>query len=156
MLCFSADWHNPVQWSHYADKHKGVCLGFDVPDELLTRVRYTKMPPRLDWSAIDEGQTALGEAQMLRWLSTKYVHWIYENEWRVFPSLETPDARGLYFKDFDSSLKLRQILVGPMSPTTRADVANALNGLEGVEAWKTRLAFRGYGVVRQLDSSMWH
>ena len=25
MLCFSKGWHNPVQWSHYTDKHKGIC-----------------------------------------------------------------------------------------------------------------------------------
>ncbi|NDP48093.1 MAG: DUF2971 domain-containing protein [Sulfuriferula multivorans] len=33
LLCFSESWHNPVLWSHYADKHRGVCLGFDIPDE---------------------------------------------------------------------------------------------------------------------------
>ena len=30
LLCFSANWSNPVQWSHYADHHRGICLGFDV------------------------------------------------------------------------------------------------------------------------------
>src|SRR4051812_14453020 len=40
-VCFSSDWRNPVLWSHYADKHKGMCLGFDVPDEKIVPVRYT-------------------------------------------------------------------------------------------------------------------
>src|SRR5882724_8377120 len=40
LLCFSRSWHNPVLWSHYAAKHTGVCLGFDVPDELLGSVSY--------------------------------------------------------------------------------------------------------------------
>ena len=35
LLCFSRDWHNPVQWSHYAAKHTGMCLGFDIPNEHL-------------------------------------------------------------------------------------------------------------------------
>lgn len=26
VLCFSRKWSNPVLWSHYADKHKGICL----------------------------------------------------------------------------------------------------------------------------------
>jgi hypothetical protein len=30
LLCFSESWRNPVQWSHYAQSHKGVCLGFDI------------------------------------------------------------------------------------------------------------------------------
>jgi hypothetical protein len=55
MLCFSRDWHNPVQWSHYADKHRGICLGFDVPDSLLVPVQYTKEPPKLNWDAIELG-----------------------------------------------------------------------------------------------------
>jgi hypothetical protein len=24
-------------WSHYGDRHKGICLGFDVPDNEFTR-----------------------------------------------------------------------------------------------------------------------
>ena len=42
ILCFSKSWDNPVQWSHYADGHKGLCLGFDIPDDLglLTKVKY--------------------------------------------------------------------------------------------------------------------
>ena len=30
ILCFSENWNNPVMWAHYADRYKGVCLGFDV------------------------------------------------------------------------------------------------------------------------------
>ena len=42
LLCFSKSWDNPVQWTHYTDKHKGLCLGFDVPhpDWLLAEVNY--------------------------------------------------------------------------------------------------------------------
>ena len=40
ILCFSKRWDNPVQWAHYADRHKGLCLGFDIPDERLTKVDY--------------------------------------------------------------------------------------------------------------------
>ena len=41
VICFSRSWHNPVLWSHYAEKHKGVCFGFDIPDDVLLPVRYT-------------------------------------------------------------------------------------------------------------------
>ena len=41
LLCFSRDWHNPVQWSHYADRHWGLCLGFDVSDESVGSVTYS-------------------------------------------------------------------------------------------------------------------
>lgn len=41
LLCFSTKWKNPVMWSHYADKHRGLCLGFDVADESLAPVSYS-------------------------------------------------------------------------------------------------------------------
>ena len=40
LLCFSKNWDNPVQWAHYADKHKGLCLGFDVASSLCIKVDY--------------------------------------------------------------------------------------------------------------------
>src|SRR2546429_474927 len=30
VLCFSRDWQNAMLWSHYGDKHKGICLGLDI------------------------------------------------------------------------------------------------------------------------------
>ena len=30
LLCFSQNWKAIPQWSHYAERHRGVCLGFDV------------------------------------------------------------------------------------------------------------------------------
>lgn len=41
VLCFGTKWVSPVMWAHYADKHAGVALGFDVPDKLLTKIQYT-------------------------------------------------------------------------------------------------------------------
>jgi hypothetical protein len=155
MLCFSSDWHNPVQWSHYAEKHRGICLGFDVPDDLLVQVRYAKMPPQLDWNAIESGGE-LGRAEMLRWSSTKFEHWVYEDERRVFLALEEADDDGRYFADFGDQLVLRELLIGPESKVSHADVQHALNGLRNIEVWKTRLAFRGYKIVRQHDKTMWY
>src|SRR5437879_3144630 len=40
VLCLSRSWNHILMWSHYGDKHKGICLGFDVLDELTTEVTY--------------------------------------------------------------------------------------------------------------------
>ena len=40
MLCFSKSWQDPVLWSHYANRHHGICLGFDVEDELVPVSRW--------------------------------------------------------------------------------------------------------------------
>lgn len=40
IICFSNSSQSPVQWAHYADRNKGVCLGFDVRSDLLTDIEY--------------------------------------------------------------------------------------------------------------------
>src|SRR5712664_3511303 len=40
MISFSKGWRNPLLWSHYADKHRGMCLGFDIDDRGLKQVNY--------------------------------------------------------------------------------------------------------------------
>jgi hypothetical protein len=47
LLCFGADWSSSVMWSHYADKHKGICLGFDVRRSLLHHSQQETEIPRL-------------------------------------------------------------------------------------------------------------
>ena len=44
LICFSKSWHNPLMWGHYAEKHTGMCLGFDVPDNVLAPVIYATRP----------------------------------------------------------------------------------------------------------------
>jgi hypothetical protein len=41
MICFGATWDNPMMWAHYADKHSGICLAFDVDDTLVSIIDYT-------------------------------------------------------------------------------------------------------------------
>ena len=42
VLCFSRTWSNPVLWSHYGERHKGICLGFVVPDECINKINYVE------------------------------------------------------------------------------------------------------------------
>src|SRR5262249_37228952 len=40
LLSFSEDWVEPLLWSHYAARHRGICLGFNIPRNLLEAVQY--------------------------------------------------------------------------------------------------------------------
>jgi hypothetical protein len=41
IISFSRKWQNPVLWSHYADSHKGIALGFDITgDNILSEIKY--------------------------------------------------------------------------------------------------------------------
>nr|WP_092231192.1 DUF2971 domain-containing protein [Bradyrhizobium sp. Gha] len=39
-VSFSENWIDPVMWSHYADRHKGICLGFTLPRSAIQRIEY--------------------------------------------------------------------------------------------------------------------
>lgn len=160
ILCFSKRWSNPVQWSHYADKHRGLCLGFEVPDALLQPVSYTAK--RLISEAdqlltTDYAVNGDNEATILKLLSTKYSHWKYENEVRCFVGLLDKDPEsGLYFIGFSDDLRLVQVSVGARSDLSREEVAAALGLLRNtVRVFKARLAFKSFKVVRNRDESLW-
>jgi hypothetical protein len=154
LLCFSRDWHNPVQWSHYAEQHRGLCLGFDIPDEMLTEVTYIAKRPLPDMVRL-AGTGLQAQAEMLRVLTTKFSHWRYENEVRVFVDLTDPIG-SLYFADFGPSLALREVIVGARCEATRANIAAALGPLaSAVKTRKARLAFRSFRVVEQKQRALW-
>jgi hypothetical protein len=157
MLCFSRSWRNPVQWSHYAAKHLGLCLGFDIPANLLTKVRYSSTRPQARVDVI-EGGGPKSQKEMLKVLSTKYAHWRYESEMRLFTRLNDRDPdTGLYFANFSRRMSLSEVIVGPQSTLTRDELHDALGTLgRRVEVYNARLAFRTYTVTRQLNPALWN
>lgn len=156
LLCFSTKWANPVQWSHYADRHRGLCLGFDVPDENVGKVSYSRRRLVIDMERLRNPRD-LSEDHARKFLFTKYHHWKYENEFRAFVTLENIDHEsGLYFADFSEQLALREVIVGARCNVTRAQLASTLGSLaDDVVAVKARLAFSSFSVVRQRNGSLW-
>jgi hypothetical protein len=139
LLCFSLDWHNPLLWSHYADRHRGIALGFDVNEQILKPVSYRKTRPIL--KTID--------LKVPDWLLfTKYVDWHYENEARIFTSLQDSDPQtGLYFADFNEQLILREVIAGPLCSASEQLLREATGSTARVKVTKARLAFRSFRVV---------
>lgn len=140
VLCFSEDKSDVLQWAHYADRHKGICLGFDVSGskEKFGRVRYVaeRFPfperPNLAFS--------------WKLLSTKSVAWKYEKEWRVFLQLKEGiwnegAGRVLYFADFGAELILREVILGAQNKNSASDVCAAIQGYqEAVSVTRMRLS----------------
>jgi len=42
MVCFSTDWQEPIMWGHYADRNKGIVLGFELVSDrfVIKDVKY--------------------------------------------------------------------------------------------------------------------
>jgi hypothetical protein len=159
LMCFSKTWHDPVQWSHYAEKHKGLCLGFDIPNGPkgpLFDVRYQRQRMNADLAKLN-GTPAQHREELQRWFTTKFEHWRYEQEVRAFLILSnmTPES-DLYYVDFDQETQLKQVIVGDCSDLSRDNINEALGDLvDSVEVFKARLAFRSYRVVKQHSDRFW-
>ena len=156
LLCFSESWKNSVQWSHYADRHRGMCLGFDVPDEHIQKVTYRKSPIRFDVHRF-QSDGIYAEEFSKKLVSTKFYDWSYEKEWRLYIKLDLEtEIDGKYFYKFSDDLRLAEVIVGSASLLTRSQVATALGTLaEKVRRRKARMAFNSFRVVEQLNPRLW-
>ena len=81
ITCFSLSYNNILMWSHYADKHRGICVGFQFhpiyhDKFILTPVSYIDKIPLIDGK--------VDAYKMIRyWLSIKSNCWVYEKEVRA-------------------------------------------------------------------------
>ncbi|MCB4455125.1 DUF2971 domain-containing protein [Leisingera sp. McT4-56] len=150
IVCFCRSWDNPVIWSHYADSHRGLALGFDVLSEgELLPVEYTKS--RIDFAQESE-RSFNGDTFgfIKKSIATKFIHWEYENEVRLVVDLGKPDQEnGLFFKKFDDELILREVIIGAKSEVSSLDIRNAFGANTPLETTTARLAFQDFRVVRQ-------
>lgn len=150
LLCFSADWTDPVLWSHYATKHRGICLGFNVPRNTVEQVQYEDQRPLAELS--EEGSPLhISEELQRKLLCTKYKHWAYENEFRRFIPLQDARKEGLlHFAKFDHNLQLAEVILGPQC-TASVDEVRMLVSSKHPEAitYRARLAFKWFSVVPQ-------
>ena len=90
--CFSKSPFITLMWSHYADKYKGVCIGFDfdsLPDDkglIKMPVRYLNKIEEIDfWDLMEKG---FGEIAIYSWILSKSNVWKYEQEVRRFYSIK--------------------------------------------------------------------
>ena len=150
IICFSKESTSPVQWAHYADRHQGLCLGFDVAEELLNEVRYVdqhydefKLPDK-------EGE----EEWAGQVLGTKFKQWAYEQEVRVFAELKE-QIKGLFFREFDTQMVLREVQVGFNCPITRAELSKSLKAHSEVKVFKVRPSFGTFEMIENNNPSLW-
>lgn len=88
MSCFSEEWNSLPLWSYYANKHKGICLEFDltkldpsvsINQGILSNIRpvhYSNVRP-------DYLSNASNEQNLSNFLFTKADAWSHEHEWRL-------------------------------------------------------------------------
>ncbi len=148
VICFSSTWENPVLWGHYADKHRGVALGFEVNDDLLVEATYENCRFHLPRDPVTN-RVKPDEETVRRILSTKFTDWQYENEWRFFVELsEATLESGLYFEEFSESLKLTEVILGAKCELPKEKVQALIDAMKlHAKVIKARIAHDEFKVI---------
>jgi len=155
LICFSRNWQSPVQWAHYADDHKGMALGFEISAESLRQICYVQSRPL--WpSTKPPWSQAVQQWIVDQLLYTKFTHWSYEDEYRLFTEKANREEDGNYYLNFSSNLQLRKVLVGDRCPCTRLTLTDALGpSAAEVEVFKVRPSFQEFRMVKQKAVEKW-
>ncbi len=147
MLCFSSGWSNPLLWSHYGDRHRGIGLGFCVEELRKVEYRWERLPDQ-EWNPVEDVQPIL-------W--TKFRHWEYEAEHRRFMLLnecrsETRCGKRYYFWPFGHDLQLQTVVIGANCNVPFNRLSQALGNLTAsVKVVRARVAFQSFKVVCRRD-----
>jgi hypothetical protein len=94
---FSKTKKNQLMWSHYADEHKGFCIGFHHDLSMLNNdvlgsfeVKYKSKHPFEEFIKrneqlieSDDYLEKISHRLLESSLTTKYTNWQYEKEWRI-------------------------------------------------------------------------
>ena len=152
VLCFSESWQSTLMWAHYGDKHNGMCLGFEIEDgPYLTKIDYVskRLPSQIDFSKPLGG---VDEAMLAKCLNVKHSGWKYEKERRLRVRLN--DQRdGIYYHPFDSSMELREVIIGARSSLSIVDVAEAVGQQPeaNVTIWTARAAHGAFNMCTNKE-----
>ncbi|WP_083098692.1 DUF2971 domain-containing protein [Pseudophaeobacter leonis] len=157
VFCFSKSWRNPVIWSHYADNHRGIALGFEVPNHMIQEIRYRKTPLRFSSRTLSNPETPEAkkeiEVKIRRSSHVKFKHWEYENEARsIANKSELIEDKGLFFKQFGDELKLKEVVIGARSQLSAKQILSAVNSEPKIVT--SRLAFQTFSVVPQRKQAL--
>jgi len=154
LICLTKSWSNPLMWGHYAEKHTGICLGFDVPDEILAPVIYAKSLLKMDIDSQTRKPKPTKEF-MDKLIRTKFFDWKYEDEMRLFVILDhNTRESGKYFYSFSEDLILREVILGPRCELPIDGVRSIVADFDTkVFVLKSRIAFTRYKVLEDRTAS---
>ena len=86
MTCFTPNDRHPLMFSHYAEQHKGLCIGFDI-DKLVKLVELSTRNIEVDFRKVFYHKTPPNYTmtkQKALIATCKQREWFYEREYRMF------------------------------------------------------------------------
>jgi len=154
LICFSESLDNLVIWAHYSDQHRGLCLGFEVPEitgdgdqDIAKRVEYISAPWQFPSNFL---KLPFPEQKKHtdRIPFTKFVDWEYEHEIRIWGRLSNEEG-GLHFVEFgDDKIRLVEVIVGARCTLKGSDITRAFGTrFSDVKIRRVRAAYDKFEMV---------
>ncbi|MCT8985957.1 hypothetical protein [Shewanella phaeophyticola] len=72
LLSCSKSWSSPLLWGHYADKHKGIALKLEVPDDHAVPVIYSPDRSSIDLHRLMRDRDDSAKQELFKMFVTKY------------------------------------------------------------------------------------
>jgi hypothetical protein len=156
VLSLSARADSTVMWGHYADRHRGVVIGFDTSWEIfrtgngLCSVQYSR--ERLTWDSSWKRGSAAEKAYVERMVRHKNYEWAYERELRQLFQLaglrrrQLDDGNTGYFLTVPASVVVSVILGSRCPSNVQEEVRRVLR-----EARLSHIAAPKRATLHQTD-----
>jgi Protein of unknown function (DUF2971) len=148
--CFSETEYNLLMWSHYADKHSGLCFKFDAHDDQTffsfpIKVEYPEEYPIFDYFNFRKYQFAI--VQFL--VGIKSVDWKYEREIRIVKN-KTQNSVFRGEISFDKK-SLKEIIFGYRTSTEEIHEIKSIAQEQRYICtfFKMSLKKKGFGLVKE-------
>ncbi len=143
VLCYSAKIDDPVIWSHYADAHRGIALGFRYlcqgNVDGLFQVNYGEDRPTLDYNVLEELRLRNEMEQLKKVIQAGFTVnssiLRYEDEFRHFLILDYKSNRLIgrnYFRPI-SKYEFSAVILGEKCTLTEKDIRRLITKSEFYE-----------------------
>jgi|WetSurMetagenome_2_1015567.scaffolds.fasta_scaffold509127_1 hypothetical protein len=150
LLCFSSKWQEPLLWGHYADKHRGIALGFEVLRDEILKVDYSSKLKRIELELKNNIDKNI--ELFLDLAKTKYKSWSYEDEFRILINIgDCIKDKNLLFVKFKERLKIKEIILGCKFDKRKFEEIKNLAKKLDTEIISTRQGWEDYKI--HLDGS---
>jgi hypothetical protein len=137
IICFARSPDNILMWSHYADHHRGICMGFSDSKPPMERgiypVEYSETYPELTFDRVWHREG------LSRVLYTKHAGWSYEDE------LRNITIEGNRLLEYPGALS--RIIFGLRTSAAEEELVRTMvGGNSGIEFMRVVLEATSYGL----------
>jgi len=127
---------NEVMWSHYADSHQGLLLGFNSDDPFFSnvfKIKYQNERPKLDLRQLST-ELPVVKDRIQALFGIKNEAWAYEQEYRLIEAVKIlrdtgmRDSRGMqiFVKQFSPTILNSVVLGSRLSQETQTEICSLL------------------------------